>query len=201
MKILVFLGSENINIKRIIKIIVMKKVILGLSALCLVAFTSCKDDAKSKVNEDNVAAAAERDATAGEFPVISFDKVEHDFGTIMDGTPVETVFTYTNTGKSPLVVSNIKSSCGCTVPEDWNKEPLAPGASAHFTVKFNGKGANQVSKTVTLTTNTEAGTENVRIKAFIQSDPNAPNANGNGSIMQQPVGTSTQPGHEGHNHN
>ncbi len=180
----------------------MKKVILGLSALCLVAFTSCKDDAKSKVNDENVAAAAERDATAGDLPKISFEKEEHDFGTIMDGTPVETVFTYTNTGNSPLVVSNIKSSCGCTVPEDWNKEPLAPGQSAHFTVKFNGKGTNQVTKTVTLTTNTEKGTETVRIKAFIQPDPNSPAAaNSTGAIMQQPTGTSTQPGHEGHNHN
>lgn len=182
----------------------MKKVILGLSALCLVAFTSCKDDAKSKINEENVAAAAERDATAGNFPVITFEEVEHDFGTIMDGTPVETVFKYTNTGNSPLVVSNIKSSCGCTVPEDWNKEPLAPGESAHFTVKFNGKGANQVSKTVTLTTNTASGTETVKIKAFIQADPNAPvNAANNGSSpVMQPAGqTSTQPGHEGHNHN
>jgi len=155
----------------------MKKVILGLSALCLVAFTSCKDDAKSKVNEENVAAAAERDATVGDFPVIAFEEEEHDFGNIINGTPVETVFKYTNTGKSPLVVSNIKSSCGCTVPEDWNKEPLAPGQTGHFTVKFNGKGANQVSKTITLTTNTEKGTETVRIKAFIEPDPNAPAVN------------------------
>ena len=155
----------------------MKKVILGLSALCLVAFTSCKDDAKSKVNEENVAAAAERDATVGDFPVIAFEEEEHDFGSIINGTPVETVFKYTNTGKSPLVVSNIKSSCGCTVPEDWNKNPLAPGESAQFTVKFNSKGANQISKTVTLTTNTEKGTETVRIKAFIEPDPNAPAAN------------------------
>jgi len=183
----------------------MKKVILGLSLLSFVAFTSCKDDAKSKVNADNVAAAAERDATAGDFPSISFEEVEHDFGTIMDGTPVETIFTYTNTGNSPLVVSNIKSSCGCTVPQDWNKDPLAPGESAHFTVKFNGKGSNQVSKTITLTTNTEKGTEIVKIKAFIQPDPNAPATatNANGAIMQQPAAgaTSTQPGHEGHNHN
>lgn len=181
----------------------MKKVILGLSALCLVAFTSCKDDAKSKINEENVAAAAGRDATAGDFPVITFDKLEHDFGTIMDGTPVETVFKYTNTGKSPLVVSNIKSTCGCTVPEDWNKEPLAPGESAQFTVKFNGKGTNQVSKTVTLTTNTANGTETVKIKAFIEADPNAPATNNGSSPVIQPTGqkTSTQPGHEGHNHN
>jgi len=155
----------------------MKKVILGLSALCLVAFTSCKDDAKSKVNEENVAAAAERDATAGELPAISFEEEEHDFGTIINGTPVETVFKYTNTGKAPLVVSNIKSSCGCTVPQDWNRDPLAPGETAQFTVKFNGRGANQVSKSITLTTNTEKGSEIVRIKAFIEPDPNAPATN------------------------
>jgi len=152
----------------------MKKVILAFSLLSLVAFTSCKDDAKSKVNEQNVAAAAERDATAGDFPEISFEETEHDFGTIINGTPVETVFKYTNTGKAPLVVSNIKSTCGCTVPQDWNKDPLAPGETAQFTVKFNGRGSNQVSKTITLTTNTEKGSEAVKIKAFIEPDPNAP---------------------------
>ncbi|MFK7780891.1 DUF1573 domain-containing protein [Psychroserpens sp.] len=153
----------------------MKKVILGLSALCMVAFTSCKEEnASSKINSENVAAAAERDATAGDFPVIAFVETEHDFGTITNGTPVETKFKYTNTGKSPLVVSNIKSTCGCTVPSDWNKERIAPGDSAEFTVKFNGKGNNQVSKSITLTTNTEKGSEVVKIKAFIEPDPNAP---------------------------
>ncbi|OMP31280.1 MULTISPECIES: DUF1573 domain-containing protein [Mangrovimonas] len=151
----------------------MKKVILSLSALCLVAFTSCKEDAASKVNSENVAAAAERDAVAGDLPVISFEEAEHDFGTIKNGTPVETKFKYTNTGKAPLVVSNIKSTCGCTVPQDWSKEPLAPGESAEFTVKFNGKGKNQISKTITLTTNTEKGKEMVKIKAFIEADPAA----------------------------
>ncbi len=154
----------------------MKKMILGLSALCMVAFTSCKDDATSKVKSENVAEAAERDADAGAFPTISFDETEHDFGTVINGTPVETKFVYKNTGDSPLVISDIKSTCGCTVPSDWKKEPLAPGESAEFTVKFNGKGTpgNQVSKVVTLTTNTEAGTEEVKIKAFIEEDPNAP---------------------------
>ena len=151
----------------------MKKVILGLSVLCMVAFTSCKQDAASKVKAENVTQAAERDAVAGDFPVIVFDRSEHDFGEIENGTPVETVFEYTNTGKAPLVITNIKSSCGCTVPQDWSKEPLAPGASSNFTVKFNGKGANKVSKTVTITANTEKGTETVKITAFVKPDPNA----------------------------
>jgi len=160
----------------------MKKAILGLGALCLVAFTSCKEDATTKINSDNVAAAAERDATAGDFPVINFTEAEHDFGKIADGTPVETKFVYTNTGNAPLVVSNIKSTCGCTVPSDWSREPLAPGDSSEFTVKFNGKGTNQVQKTITLTTNTEKGSETVKIKAFVEKDPSTPVKGGSAAI-------------------
>ena len=151
----------------------MKKVILGLSALCMVAFTSCKDDAAAKVKTENVSQAAERDAVAADFPVLTFSELEHDFGEIENGTPVETVFSYTNTGKAPLVITDIKSTCGCTVPQDWSKEPLSPGESSQFTVKFNGKGKNKVTKTVTVTANTEAGKEQVKITAFIKPDPNA----------------------------
>ncbi|WP_179344900.1 DUF1573 domain-containing protein [Winogradskyella ursingii] len=186
----------------------MKKVILGLSALCMVAFTSCKENAADKVKSENVAVAAERDANAGDFPVISFDKVEHDFGTIENGTPVETTFKYTNTGNSMLVVSNIKSTCGCTVPSNWTKE-VKPGDTGEFVVKFNGKGnGNKVSKSVTLTTNTEKGSEVVKITAFVEKDPNAKAAPATASMNQAApnttgtvMKTSTQPGHEGHNHN
>jgi len=151
----------------------MKKLFLLLSTIALVSFTSCKEKATEKINQENVEKATERDAQAIVFPSITFDKTTHDFGEIMNGTPVETVFTYTNSGKSPLVVTDIKSTCGCTVPQGWSREPLAPGASSQFTVKFNGKGANKVSKTITLTTNTEKGREQVRISAFIKPDPNA----------------------------
>ena len=183
----------------------MKKVILGLSALCMIAFTSCKEDATSKINSENVAAAAERDASSADFPVITFEETEHDFGTIVNGTPVETKFKYTNTGKTPLVVSNIKSTCGCTVPKDWSKEPLAPGESDKFTVKFNGKGNGKVSKSLTMTTNTEKGTQIVKITAMVEADPNAPQKTpakpAANPLSTSPQKTSTQPGHEGHNHN
>jgi hypothetical protein len=183
----------------------MKKVILGLSALSMIAFTSCKDNAASKIKSENVAVAAERDANAGDFPVLELDKVEHDFGTIMDGTPVETKFKYTNKGNSMLVVSNIKSTCGCTVPSNYTKE-VAPGETGEFTVKFNGKGNGKVSKSLTMTTNTEKGTQSVRISAFVEKDPNAPvkqpaKTMSNPLSTTAPTQTSTQPGHEGHNHN
>ncbi|CDF78805.1 conserved hypothetical protein (DUF1573) [Formosa agariphila KMM 3901] len=151
----------------------MKKVILGLSAFCLIAFTSCKEDASKKVNEENVVVAAERDANSSKFPQITFTETEHDFGTIESKANVETVFEYKNTGEAPLVITNIASSCGCTVPQDWSKAPLAPGESGKFTVKFNGSGANNVTKTITVTSNTQTGKDMVKIKAFVKPDANA----------------------------
>ena len=189
-----------------LKNITMKKVILGLSALCMLAMTSCKEDAASKVNSDNVAIAAERDANAGDLPTISFDKEVHDFGIIANGTPVETVFKYTNTGNSMLVVSNVKSTCGCTIPSDYTRQ-VAPGETGQFTVEFNGKGnGNKITKAITMTTNTEKGNEQVKISAFVEADPNAKTASATASatpsILTSPVAkkSSTQPGHEGHNH-
>ena len=144
----------------------MKKSILVVAILSVFAFSSCKDNAADKVSEENVAAAADRDAVSGKFPVMTFDEGQFDFGTIDQGTNVEHVFKFKNTGDAPLMIVNAKSSCGCTVPE-YTKESIAPGATGEMLVKFNGSGQNQVSKTVTITANTQKGTETLTIKAFV----------------------------------
>ena len=144
----------------------MKKGLLLLAAVVAMAFTSCKDNAAEKVKAENVEEAAERDAQAVVYPEISFEETEHDFGTIDQGTAVEHTFKFTNTGDAPLVITNATSSCGCTVPT-WTKEPIAPGETGEMLVKFNGSGQNQVTKTVTVTANTEAGTEQLKIIAFV----------------------------------
>jgi len=144
----------------------MKKSIFIVAALMAFVFTSCKDNAADKVNEENVAEAAVRDAEAGKFPVMTFEESTFDFGTIEQGTPQEHVFKFTNTGESDLVIVDAKSSCGCTVPE-YPKAPIAPGEEGELLVKFNGSGKNQVSKTVTITANTEKGKEMLSIKAFV----------------------------------
>ena len=146
----------------------MKKLILGFTALSLVVFTSCKEDASKKIDEANVTAAAVRDANASKFPVLEFEETEHDFGEIEKNQAVETVFKYKNTGNAPLVITEIKSSCGCTVPEDWSREPLEPGKSGKFTVKYNGSGPNKITKTITVTANTEKGSEVVTITAMVK---------------------------------
>ena len=156
--------------------------ILYLLVFTLV-FTSCGDDPFSKVKSENVEQAAARDNSPSKFPIMTFDKKVHDFGTIMDGQPQETVFSYTNTGEAPLVITEIKSTCGCTVPQDWSRAPLLPGESSQFTVKFNGKGMNKTSKTVTIKANTQGGTESVKISAFI-NNPNGGSKAPAGPIIQ-----------------
>ena len=151
----------------------MNKTIFLLALTTVFAFTSCKENAADKVNEDNVAAAAEKEAEAGKYPVMTFAENSYDFGTIDQGTAVEHLFTFTNTGESDLVIVEAKGSCGCTVPE-YSKTPVAPGAQGELLVKFNGSGKNQVSKTVTITTNTEKGKEILTIKAFVNPKDGAP---------------------------
>ncbi len=151
----------------------MKKSILIIAIMSAFVFTSCKENAAEKVSEENVAEAADRDANAGKFPVITFNEKEFDFGTIDQGTKVEHVFKFTNTGDAPLVIVNAKSSCGCTVPT-YPKTPIAPGEEAELLVKFNGSGKNQISKTITITANTEAGKETLKIKAFINPKAGTP---------------------------
>lgn len=144
----------------------MKKSILIVAVLSVFAFSSCKDNAADKVNEENVAKAAERDEASGKFPVISFEESVYDFGTIDKGTRVEHLFKFKNTGEAPLTIVDAKSSCGCTVPQ-WTKEAIAPGKEGELLVKFDGSGQNQVNKTITIIANTEAGNETVTIKAFV----------------------------------
>lgn len=151
----------------------MKKIVLAAGLVSMLAFTSCKENASEKIKTDNVAQAAVRDEAAKAVPVMTFDKAEHDFGTIEQGAAQETVFKFTNTGNAPLIITDAKSSCGCTVPNP-PKEPIAPGESSELLVKFNGAGQNQVTKTITVTANTEKGSELLRIKAFVNPKGAAP---------------------------
>ncbi len=150
----------------------MKKLVLALSLMMV--FISCKENATSKIKSDNVAVAAERDEAAKLVPVMEFKKSEHDFGTIEQNAAQETVFKFTNTGNGPLIITDAKSSCGCTVPEYPKNTPIAPGDSGELLVKFNGSGQNQVTKTITVSANTAKGSELLRIKAFVNPKGAAP---------------------------
>lgn len=146
----------------------MKRFFLILVVATLMAFTSCKNnDATSKIKAENVEVAAERDEAAKKAAVMTFEITEHDFGTIGQGTAVEKIFKFTNTGDAPLIITNATSTCGCTVPEYPKNKPIAPGESGELLVKYNGSGKNQVTKTVTVAANTVKGSEQIVIRAFV----------------------------------
>lgn len=89
---------------------------------------------------------------AQETAEISFKTEEIDYGKIKAGSDGVRVFEFTNTGKAPLVITNVSSSCGCTVPS-WTKEPIAPGAKGKIEVKYDTNRVGPISKTVTVTSN------------------------------------------------
>lgn len=97
-----------------------------------------------------------------------FEEVLWDFGTILDGEVVEHSFKFKNVGNEPLVLTSVKASCGCTVP-DYSKEPVKPGKSGVIRVSFDSKGKeNAVSKDVTIIANTVPVTSKLEIRAFVK---------------------------------
>jgi hypothetical protein len=82
-----------------------------------------------------------------------FDKTTHDFGNVAQGDTVSHTFRFRNTGNQPLVISNVLTTCGCTVP-DWPKEPIAPNQTGQIEVLFDSKGrSGRQNKVVTIISN------------------------------------------------
>jgi len=150
----------------------MKKLkILVTFIIAANVFVSCADGNKAatgKIKKENLSKAIVRDIEIKKGTAsISFDKQVYDFGTVKEGDFVETVFKVTNSGKTDLVITNATATCGCTVPV-WPKAPIKPGETGDVKVKFNTSGKpNRQQKTVTLTTNTEAGREMLTIKGMV----------------------------------
>jgi hypothetical protein len=88
-------------------------------------------------------------------PVMTFEVLEYNFGTIKQGESVTRMYKFKNTGKEPLIINNAVGSCGCTVPE-YPKEPIKPNGTGEIKVTFNSTGKmGQQDKTVTLTYDTD----------------------------------------------
>ena len=86
---------------------------------------------------------------------IKFKAEKHDFGKIVEGTQAPYSFEFTNTGKTPVVISNVQPSCGCTTPE-WTREPIMPGKTGKVTASYNSAGRpGNFNKTITVVNNGE----------------------------------------------
>ncbi len=102
---------------------------------------------------------------------ISFKNKIFDYGTIKEGDKAKHTYVFTNTGTEPLVISNAKGSCGCTVPS-YSTDPVLPGETGKIDVVFDSKGKPGTnSKTVTLTANTEPAKTVLTIKGKVTPKP------------------------------
>ena len=143
----------------------MKKV--TLFAACIFVLIACNSAAdrieSTPENTTNEASEGMMEA----LPSIAFEADFHDFGEISEGTVAEHVFTFTNEGDGPLIISNAQGSCGCTVPI-WPRNPIAPGQTGEIKVSFNSKGrAGKQDKRVTLTTNAVPQTKVLNITSMV----------------------------------
>lgn len=129
------------------------------------AVTPMNNLATTPLDAGNMPPAVEENV--GPKTSIQFASLEHDFGIIDQDTRNTQIFTFTNTGNEPLIISDAKGSCGCTVP-NYPRNPIAPGETGEIEVVYSpGKQANQQTKTVSITANTEPATTVLRVKANV----------------------------------
>jgi len=127
----------------------MKKLFLALTAASILM--ACNQSAQNQSTKDSTATTAAVNANA---PVMKFEFDSHDFGKVKSGDKVTYDFKFTNTGKSPLIISEAHASCGCTVPE-WPKEPIQPGQGGKIKVTFDSSNkSGLMDKQVTVSANT-----------------------------------------------
>ncbi len=169
----------------------LKQLKLGFFAVAAVAFlASCQSDNTTSDGAVNAAAGSDAAATpitpvvpeanasepaapVGPTTTIQFRETEYNFGKVKAGEPVTHDYVFKNTGKEPLIISNAKGSCGCTVPE-WPKEPIPVGGEGKIKVEFDSKGkSGNQTKQVTITANTDPPQTIIYIKGEIIPDPNA----------------------------
>ena len=121
------------------------------------------------------ATTAPEEKPVGPLPVVEFEKVDHDFGTVNEGQKVSYTYKFKNSGQAPLIIQNAAPSCGCTVPE-WSKEPIPVGGTGYVKAEFDTNGKSGVqNKTITVTANTWPKSTTLRFKAMVTAKPTGAN--------------------------
>ncbi|MEM9000913.1 MAG: DUF1573 domain-containing protein [Bacteroidota bacterium] len=100
---------------------------------------------------------------------IEFKTETIDYGEIEKGSDGIRIFEFTNTGDVPLVISGVKSSCGCTIPKKPDA-PIMPGETGEIQVKYDTKRVGPIRKAVTVTSNADTPTKILKIKGTVKAD-------------------------------
>jgi hypothetical protein len=134
----------------------MKKLITFLFCIAFAYFANAQSGV-TKVSKKTKNAISNSSITQNNTNVaptenLTLDETEYDFGKIPQGKPVTHDFEFTNTGKIPLALDNVRASCGCTTPE-WSRDTVAVGATAIIKVGYNAANEGPFSKPVTIVFN------------------------------------------------
>ncbi len=100
---------------------------------------------------------------------IEFKDETIDYGEIVKGSDGVRVFEFTNTGDAPLVISDVKSSCGCTIPKK-PEAPILPGKTGEIQVKYDTNRVGPIRKAITVTSNADTPTKVLKIKGTVLAE-------------------------------
>ena len=151
--------KKTLNIKHLLAVVVMAVFVM----------TACEEKNNGDLSTDLVTNPKSASETSNKQAAIKFDKEEHDFGTLLQGEVVTYAFHFTNTGNMPLIISEVGSSCGCTVG-DYPREPIAPGKTGDIKVTYNSSGHHGFqSRFLTVMSNTNPAKTTLRIKGTVQT--------------------------------
>lgn len=98
--------------------------------------------------------------------LIEFETEVINYGTIEQNSNGTKIFSFTNAGDAPLIINNVKTSCGCTVPR-YSKEPILPGESGELEIKYNTNKLGAFTKTIRVMSNAEGGNKILKIKGTV----------------------------------
>ncbi|MEA3316635.1 MAG: DUF1573 domain-containing protein [Bacteroidota bacterium] len=133
----------------------MKKTIFTLLLIAITSISVFSQEEEIKTNKEDK-----------NLPDIFFKVKDHDFGTIQYKEEAIYKFKFTNTGKEPLLLTNVRSSCGCTVPT-WPKKPIKPGKKGEIAVKYNTRILNSFSKSIMVFSNAKTSQVRLTIKGKV----------------------------------
>lgn len=104
--------------------------------------------------------------------IFKFEKEMHAFGEVVEGDKAEHVFKFENVGTAPIVLTNVRASCGCTTPQ-WSREPVQPGEFGLIKAVYNSKGRpGNFTKSITITSNASEPVKVLKITGNVLRDPN-----------------------------
>ena len=119
------------------------------------------------VAEETETVAAGQEGSETEFPIMTFEQTEFDFGSVKAGVIVDYTYKFKNTGNAMLIISKATATCGCTVPE-WPKEPIKPGDSGEIRVKFDSKNRKDLqTKYVNINANTKPEVTRLKLSGSV----------------------------------